>query len=483
MDGKEATTAATAPKPELRFVEFEGPDDPLHPWNWPIGNRRLVSVIVALSTMTVAMASSIFTSAIPSIMEMHGISREVGTLGVSLYVLGFATGPIVWASFSEIKGRYLPFTTSLFGFSVFCFATARSGPDLASIFICRYFGGVFGAGPLTLAGAIFSDMYTPRERTGMMTLFSLTVFLGPLLSQPIGGFIVKNKSLGWEWTEYLPGILGSAQFALLVFLQKESYPPVILARKADKLRRETGDWSIIAKQDTIALDPRAIIQNYILQPMRMLVLDPIILCMSTFGAFVYGLLYLFLTAYPDVFQVVHHMSLGVSGLPYLGLVVGQLLNAVVSMLIQKYWLVPRMIKNRGILEPEWVLPIAVPGSAAFSGGLFWFGWSGYKASIHWMVPTASGILSGFGLLAMFLPSISYIVLARPERAASGVAAHTFLRSLFGAGFPLFATYMYENLGIQWASTLLGCLAAAMLPIPLLLYIYGAKIRQKVQIEY
>jgi MFS transporter, DHA1 family, multidrug resistance protein len=381
----------------------------------PFNNRRLMSAILALSTMTVAMASSIFTAAIPSIMELHGISQEVATLGVSLYVLGFATGPIVWASFSEIKGRYLPFVTSLFGFSVFCFATARSGHDLASIFICRYFGGMFGAGPLTLAGAAFSDMYTPKERTGMMTIFSLTVFLGPLLSQPIGGFIVKNQSLGWEWTEYLPGILGSAEFVLLLFLQEESYWPVILARKADRLRRETGDWSIIAKQDTIELDPRAIIRNYLLLPIRMLALDPIILCMSTFGAFVYGLLYLFLTAYPAVFQDVHHMSDGVSGLPYLGLVIGQFINAIVSMFIQKYWLVPRMIKNRGILEPEWVLPIAVPGSLAFSGGLFWFGWSGYKASIPWIVPTASGILSGFGLLAMFLPSISYIVLARPEK--------------------------------------------------------------------
>lgn len=381
----------------------------------PLNNRRLMSAILALSTMTVAMASSIFTAAIPSIMELHGISQEVATLGVSLYVLGFATGPIVWASFSEIKGRYLPFVISLFGFSVFCFATARSGHDLASIFICRYFGGMFGAGPLTLAGAAFSDMYTPKERTGMMTIFSLTVFLGPLLSQPIGGFIVKNQSLGWEWTEYLPGILGSAEFVLLLFLQEESYWPVILARKADRLRRETGDWSIIAKQDTIELDPRAIIRNYLLLPIRMLALDPIILCMSTFGAFVYGLLYLFLTAYPAVFQDVHHMSDGVSGLPYLGLVIGQFINAIVSMFIQKYWLVPRMIKNRGILEPEWVLPIAVPGSLAFSGGLFWFGWSGYKASIPWIVPTASGILSGFGLLAMFLPSISYIVLARPEK--------------------------------------------------------------------
>ncbi|EED19666.1 MFS multidrug transporter, putative [Talaromyces stipitatus ATCC 10500] len=480
---KESDTIQGPPKPAIEYVDFEGPDDPLHPFNWPIGKRRLISAILSLSTMFVAGTSSIFSSAIPSIMAIHGISREVGTLGVSLYVLGFALGPMIWASFSELKGRYMPFTISMFGFSVFCFATARSTHDPASIFICRFFAGLFGAGPLTLAGAVFSDMYPPRERNIMMVMFSLTVFIGPMVSQPIGGFIVMNHSLGWVWTEYLPGILGSAALVAVVIFQEETYWPVLLARKADRLRRETGDWSIIAKHDTIILEPKVIVREYLLLPLRMLTSDPIVLFMCIFGAFVYGLLYLFLTAYPAVFQGVHGMTPGVAGLPFLAIIVGQFIFLIIMGLVQKRWLVPRIIANQGQLEPEWMLPIAIPGAASFSAALFWFGWSGYKRSVHWMVPTASGLFSGFGLLAMFVPSISYLILARPQRAASAVAAHTFIRSLFGATFPLFATYMYENLGIEWASTLLGCLAALMIPIPVLLYIYGAKIRQKVQIEY
>ena len=48
----------------------------------------------------------------------------------------------------------------------------------------------------------------------------------------------------------------------------------------------------------------------------------------------------------------------------------------------------------------------------------------------------------------------------------------------GAGFPLFSRQMFDNLGIQWAGTLLGCLAAAMVPIPVCFYLFGAKLRQK-----
>lgn len=61
-------------------------------------------------------------------------------------------------------------------------------------------------------------------------------------------------------------------------------------------------------------------------------------------------------------------------------------------------------------------------------------------------------------------------------AASCIAANSLLRSFFGAGFPLFADQMFNNLGIQWAGTLLGCLAAVMVPIPVVFYLYGEKIR-------
>jgi MFS transporter, DHA1 family, multidrug resistance protein len=63
-------------------------------------------------------------------------------------------------------------------------------------------------------------------------------------------------------------------------------------------------------------------------------------------------------------------------------------------------------------------------------------------------------------------------------AASAIAANTFLRSLFGAAFPLFATYLFNGLGIQWASTLLGAIAALLVPIPILFYIYGHRIRAR-----
>ena len=104
--------------------------------------------------------------------------------------------------------------------------------------------------------------------------------------------------------------------------------------------------------------------------------------------------------------------------------------------------------------------------------------SGYKASVHWIVPTLSGLLTGFGLLAIFLQSLNYLVDAYLMFAASAIAANTFLRSLAGAGFPLFSQYMFKSLGVNWAGTLLGCVALCLVPIPVCFLIYGERIRRK-----
>ena len=125
-------------------------------------------------------------------------------------------------------------------------------------------------------------------------------------------------------------------------------------------------------------------------------------------AFIYGLLYLFLTAYPIVFQQIHGFSPGISGLMYFGMIAGQVIAAGVILYRQKGYN-KKLEANNNIPVPEWRLPEVIAGGIAFTGGLFWFGWSGYRADVHWIVPTLSGLLTGFGLLSIFLQSLNYIV--------------------------------------------------------------------------
>lgn len=303
----------------------------------------------------------------------------------------------------------------------------------------------------------------------------MMVFTGPLLAPFIGGFIVESY-LGWRWTEWLVAIMGAASFIGNLFFLEETYPPIILVEKAAELRRRTKNWGIHAKQDEIELDFRELITKNFSRPMRLLFTEPIVLLLSIYMSFIYGLLYLFLTAYPIVFQEIHGMSGGIGGLPYFGMIAGMLCAGIYIVLTNPSYN-RKLAANNDVPIPEWRLPPVMIGGVAFAIGLFWFGWSGYRADIHWIAPTLSGLMTGFGLLCIFLQSLNYLVDAYLMFAASAIAANTFLRSLAGAGFPLFSQYMFKALGVNWAGTLLGCVALVLVPIPVCFYIYGRKIRE------
>ncbi|KAF4964376.1 hypothetical protein FSARC_7675 [Fusarium sarcochroum] len=463
------------PEQEQYVVEFDGPNDPLHSQNWPLRKKLITAAVLGFTTMTSAFTSSIFSAATMVVAAQYNVDNEVGLLGTTFYVLGFAFGPSLWAPLSELKGRRLPILISIFGFSVFSIGCA-TGKDIQTILLCRFFSGFFGACPLAVVAAVFSDMFDNRTRGTAITLFSMSVFTGPLLAPFIGGFIVESH-LGWRWTEYLASIMGFTALILDVIFLEETYPPIILVSKAADLRRRTKNWGIHAKQEEIEVDFKELVQKNFSRPLRLLFTEPIILLLSIYMSFIYGLLYLFLTAYPLVFVGVHGFSSGQSGLCFFGMIVGQLI-AGATVIAQQPWYIRKLTANNGIPIPEWRLPNIMAGGVAFAIGIFWFGWTGYTQNIHWIVPTLSGLFTGFGLMSIFLQALNYLVDAYLMFAASAIAGNTFLRSLCGAGFPLFARQMFDGMGIQYASTLLGCVAVVLAPIPFIFYRYGAKIRQK-----
>jgi DHA1 family multidrug resistance protein-like MFS transporter len=104
-------------------------------------NRIFTALILGYTTLVSAFTSSIFSTATAAIAKQYHVSTEVGLLGLSFYVLGFAFGPIFWAPLSELRGRRLPLVVSMFGFSIFQIAVAAA-KDLQTILICRFWGGL-----------------------------------------------------------------------------------------------------------------------------------------------------------------------------------------------------------------------------------------------------------------------------------------------------------------------------------------------------
>lgn len=112
--------------------------------------------------------------------------------------------------------------------------------------------------------------------------------------------------------------------------------------------------------------------------------------------------------YAIVFQQIHGFNEGVGGLPYFGLLVGVILAVIFIVLLQP-WYNRKLAANNNRPIPEWRLPPVIVGGVCFAIGVFWFGWTGYTASIPWIVPTLSGLFTGFGLLAIFLQLMNYLI--------------------------------------------------------------------------
>ncbi|KAA8641607.1 hypothetical protein EYZ11_012650 [Aspergillus tanneri] len=463
----------------IEYVEFTDPNDPLNPLNWPLAKKVYTLALLGVAALTVIIASSIFFATIPDVMVLFGVGREVGMLGISLYVLGFAFGPLCWVPFSELHGRRTPLVVSMVGFTVFIFVIGLA-PSLSVLLIFRYCAGLFGAGPLTLAGATLADLSSFPKRAAIVANFCVTTFISTLVAPFIGGFIVMDAALGWRWTAFLPAILGGAISLLLMTTFHETYPPIILVSKAGRLRHKSGigeQSQLIIAEHEVSVNIRSLLDTYLSLPFKMLAFDPIVLGMSIFGSFMYGLLYWLLTAYYVIFQQIRGMNPGTGALPYIAIVVGQFFGALAVLAFQP-WFSRKLKQKNKAMAPEWHLPIAIPGAISLAAGLLWLGWSGYDHTFSWIMPTTSGFFTGFGQLTMFLPSISYLIDTHPTRAASALAAHAFLSSIAGAAFPLFSVSMFETLGAEWACTLLGCVGILLASIPLIFYLYGDRARNK-----
>lgn len=192
-------------------------------------------------------------------------------------------------------------------------------------------------------------------------------------------------------------------------------------------------------------------------------------------AIVYGTLYMLFAAYPIVYQEVRGWSQGIGGLAFLGVMIGMLFAIAYTLWDNKRYIRSCDSSPGGFAPPEARLPPVMIGGLTIPIGLFWFAWTNGR-SVHYLASIAAGAPFGFGMVLVFLGIMNYLIDSYVIFAASVLAANSVLRSLFGAVFPLFTTYMYHNLGIHWASSIPAFLALACTPFPFLFYKYGPQIR-------
>jgi hypothetical protein len=196
---------------------------------------------------------------------------------------------------------------------------------------------------------------------------------------------------------------------------------------------------------------------------------------------IYGILYLCFVAYPIVFSQHRGWGPGSSGLAFVGIGIGTLAVIFAEPLLRK--LINRQPRDpeTGRISPEASASVMVLGAILTPLGQLGFSWTCLPESIHWAAPIGFGIPFGAGNTLCFIYGSNYLASAYGIYAASALAGNAVVRSLFGGTLPLAGPNMYEKLTPQWAGTLLGLLEVMMIPIPIVFWRYGARIRKKSKI--
>lgn len=459
-------------KKDPNLIEWDGPDDPENPRNWPQSKKWLTTIVVGIMTICVTFASSVFSTATPDTAKEFGVSLEVMTLGTSLFVLGFAFGPMIFGPFSELYGRKWPLMIGYFIFAIFQIPVAVAR-NLQTIFLCRFVGGLFASAPLAIVGGQLTDIFDPVNRGIAIAVFAASTFIGPVAGPVVGGFIAISY-LGWRWTEYITAIMAFFFGAIGVFLVPETQEDILLKARARKIRFETKNWAIHSKLDEQPKDLKQIAQKYLFRPIKMFMLEPVLVLMTLYMGFIYGFLYLSFEAYPIAFGVVRGWNEGVGELPFISITCGVLAGCGILVWYTKTRFQRTMQRVGHVVPEERLIPMML-GGILLPGGMFWFAWTSNQ-HLSWVPEVISGGFLGCGVLLIFMQGLNYIIDVYTIYSNSAIAANSLFRSALGAGFPMFAIGMFKKLGVPWAMTLLGFLTSIMLPVPILFYIYGKKIR-------
>ncbi|TFK33169.1 major facilitator superfamily domain-containing protein [Crucibulum laeve] len=360
----------------------------------------------------------------------------------SVFVLGFGK--------STGRARVLQLSNLFFlAWNIGCAFTQNEKQLIAF----RFMSGLGGSAPLSIGRGVIQDIYNREQRGEAIAIYSLAPLLGPESSWRWVVGVIRSAILlpcrkSFYHQFWSSSILDVAiQLFGLVFLP---FAPVLLKHKAEKMVKQmdlkNGPYKRVVTIYQRDRSWKTVMKTALYRPFLMFAVEPIIQLLGLYMAFVYGLMYLFLTTIPSIFKDVYHEHTGIAGLNYIALGIGLTCTSQINaQLMDKIYFYLKN-KNSGPGQPEFRLPPVVPATILLPCGLLIAGWTAHFKGIA---------LVGAGIVLSSQSIQMYIVDAFVLYSASALAAVNCLRALAGFGFPLLAPIMYKKLGFGKGDTILA----------------------------
>ncbi|GAM85511.1 hypothetical protein ANO11243_035180 [Dothideomycetidae sp. 11243] len=461
------------------LITFIQPFDSQNPLQWSLKKKWLVTSVMSAAAFIRITSSTIMAPALDTIAaDLHMNSTE-SSMALSVYLLASAFGPLILSPLSEMYGRSKVLHASNAWFllwNLLCGFANTKGLLIAS----RALAGFGGSVAYALGTAVLGDVWTPEERGRSIGIYYFVPLLGSAIGPTIGGYITQYAS--WRWVFWSLSAGHGALFIFSFFAFKETYAPIILRRRAEHFRKTTGNQNLFTLGERLdeGQTVTAVLSRSLTRPVRLLLFHPIIQVISVLEAFLYGLLYIGLSTFANLWTQRYNESVATSGLHYFAFAIGELAAAEIGAPIMDVVFRRLKAKHNGQIQPEYRIPLLLPGLVITPIGYLIYGWTA-QARAPWQVVDLGVLILAFGLQLLGTPLQAYIIDAYPDHAGSATAASQLLRSLAAFAFPLFAPKMYVSLGYGWGNTLLALLLVVLCgPAPMLLWKYGPGLRRRAQ---
>ncbi|KAK1544826.1 major facilitator superfamily transporter [Colletotrichum paranaense] len=464
-------------------VAWDDQHDTQNPRNFP--STRKSTILALLSCMIVLsfLTSSVIAPAASSIdSEFHNDSSTVSSMVTTIYVFGYLSflkvGPLLLSPLSEFYGRRPVFYYANIFYTLTHVGSALS-PNIGCLLAFRTISGFGASACFSVAGGMLADLYDVHQRGVPNAVITTGSLFGPVLGPLFGGIITQRA--GWRWIFWTLLIASAIVTVLMNLFTPETNAHIILRRKALRIGKETGRTDLLSFYDnqvgtSSKKNPQTLGQA-LRRPWKMLFRSPLVPVFCIMTGFISALLYILLTSTSSFFQEVYGWPLETAGLAYLGLGFGSLIGLLLFARTSDLIAARLAKKNGGLYQPEMRLVTAFIPALFIPVTFFWYGWSTYSRT-HWIVPLISLAPFGFAQVGINASSQAYLIDASGPYASSSYACVVSARCLIGGFLPLVGPSLYRNLGLGWGNSVLGFVSLAMVPIPLLLYRYGQRLRER-----
>ena len=459
-------------------VSWDTEEDADNPRNWSSAKKNWLLMIVVLYTFVVYCGASIVTPASNAVAAKYNASIDAANLSLSMYVLGYGIGPLLFSPVSEIPsvGRKGPY---IYSFAVYILISIGVAviDNFPGLIILRFCQGFFGSPVLASGAASIQDIYDIYEAPYGYMWWTAALYSGPAVGPLLAAYAIPDN---YRWPYWTILIMAGIVLVVLSFMPETS-PSFIILQKARRLRATTRNTSYRAPSELKPLDFGSTLRKALIKPWEISIKDPAVGFAAFYTALVYSIYYSYFEVFPLVYVGIYGFTAGGLSLIFLAIIVGCIIGLSMYYMYSRYYFIPRARKHhavhrRPVQHEEWLRPGLV-GIFGPPLGLFLFAWTA-RADVHWSVPTIGIVIFATFLFLTVQAIFCYIPLTYPTYVASLLAANDFTRSACAAVVIQVSRPMYVNLGVDRGVSLLAGLSVIGIVGMYFWYFFGASMRAK-----